>query len=84
MPTKKLSKADRHAFEGLGKKIRALILKERGYKSLDAFALEFHDEITKPTLYELCEGKRDLKLSTLLGLSRALEVPVSELLKDLK
>jgi hypothetical protein len=81
MPTKKLSQKDRTALERLGKKIANIILKDLGYKSLDAFSLEFHDEIAKPTLYQLCEGKRDLKLSTLLGLSRALEVPLSSLLK---
>lgn len=42
---------------------------------------EFHDEITKPTLYQLCDDKRDMKFSTLLGLSRALEVSVCDLLR---
>lgn len=83
MPTKRLSRANRQKLESLGKRIEALILKERGYTSLDAFSLEFHDEITKPTLYQLCEGKRDMKISTLFGLSRALGVSASELLKGL-
>jgi hypothetical protein len=80
MATKRLIRADKQTLAKLGKRIETLILKERGYKSLDAFSLEFHDEITKPTLYQLCEGKRDMKLSTLMGLSRALEVPMDELL----
>lgn len=83
MPTKRLSRAYRQKLETLGKRIETLILKEGGYKSLDAFSLQFHDEITKPTLYQLCEGKRDMKISTLFGLSKALDVPVSELLKGL-
>lgn len=83
MPTKRLNSADRRALEKLGKRIEKIILKDRAFKSLDAFSLQFHDEITKPTLYQLCEGKRDMKLSTLLGLSRALEIPASELLKGL-
>ena len=69
MATKRLKKEDRERIKALGKRIEKIILKEKGYKSLDAFSLEFHDEITKPTLYQLCEGKRDMKFSTLLGLS---------------
>jgi len=81
--TKRLKRADRQTLEVLGKRIESMILKDRGYKSLDAFALEFHDEITKPTLYQLCAGKRDMKISTMIGLARALDVPVSDLLKGL-
>ncbi len=83
MPTKRLSAANRQKLKALGKRIETIILKERGYTSLDAFSLEFHDEITKPTLYQLCEGKRDMKISTLFGLSRALEIPANELLRGL-
>ena len=83
MVTKKINRADRRTLEALGKRIETIILKEKGYKSLDAFSLDFHEEIAKPTLYQLCDGKRDMKLSTLFGLSRALDVPISDLLKDL-
>ena len=83
MPTKKLNRADRRTLETLGKRIESIILKEKGYKSLDAFSLAFHEEIAKPTLYELCDGRRDMKLSTLLGLSRALDLTVADLLKGL-
>jgi DNA-binding Xre family transcriptional regulator len=83
MPTKRLSKADKSRLQELGRRISNIILKERGYKSLDAFALDYHDEITKATLYQLCAGKRDMKFSTLLGVSRALETKVEELLKGI-
>ena len=83
MPTKRLKKEDKDKIKNLGRRIEKIILKEKGYTSLDAFSLEFHDEITKPTLYQLCEGKRDMKFSTLLGLSRALEISLEDLLKGL-
>ena len=83
MPTKRLSRADRRTLEALGKRIEAIILKEKGYKSLDAFSLACHDGVAKPTLYQLCEGKRDMKLSTLMGLSRVQDISLSDLLKDL-
>ena len=80
MPTKKLKKEERKALEALGKRIKAIILDEKGYRSLDEFSLEFHDLIAKPTLYQICDGKRDMKFSTLLSLSRALDVSISVLL----
>jgi len=83
MATKRFKKEDRERIKALGKRVEKIILKEKGYKSLDAFSLEFHDEITKPTLYQLCEGKRDMKFSTLRGLSRALEVKLDDLLKGI-
>lgn len=83
MPTKRLSRVDRQKLEALGRRIEKIILKDRGYRSLDEFSLEFHDEITKPTLYQLCAGKRDMKISTLFGLSRALEIPAHELIKGI-
>lgn len=83
MPTKRLQKADRQALETLGRRIEKMILVEKGYTSLDAFSLEFSDEITKATLYQLCRGERDMKFSTLAGLSRALEIPLKNLLADL-
>lgn len=82
MPTKNLRKEDRDFIKKLGKRVEKIILKDRGYKSLDAFSLEYHDEIAKPTLYQLCDGKRDMKFSTLLGLCRALNVDVVDLLKN--
>jgi len=78
--TKKLGKRERLALEKLGQKIRRMILEDRGYASLDAFALEFHDLITKPTLYQICSGKRDMKFSTLYGLARALNLPLARLI----
>lgn len=69
--------------EKLGRRIENLILKEHKYKSLDAFALEHHDKIAKPTLYQVCAGERDMKLLTLRGLASALGISLEELLKDL-
>lgn len=81
--TRKLKKADKMYIIALGQRIKRIILQERRYSSLDAFSLEYHDEIAKGTLYDLCDGKRDLKLSTLLGLCRALDIPLDLLIKDL-
>lgn len=83
MATKKLSKEHKIALLALGKRIRFSILTNKSYKSLDAFSLEYHDLITKPTLYQICDGKRDMKLSTLMSLSSALATTVNKLLEDL-
>lgn len=83
MPKNKLTKQEELTFSKLGKKIRAIILKDKGYTSLDSFALENHDIITKPTLYAICDGKRDFQFSTLLRLSNSLEVSIQDLLKDI-
>lgn len=40
-----------------------IILEEKGNSSLDGFALEYYDLIAKPTLYQICAGKRDMKVS---------------------
>lgn len=82
MPTKKLSKSDRLFYERLGKKVRRKILEEMGYASLDAFALEYFDLVAKPTLYQVCDGKRDMKLSTLRRLAEALGISLVELVSD--
>ncbi len=81
MVTRKLRASDRTFLRKLGKKIEEIILVERGYKSLDAFALEHYDRIAKPTLYQICEGKRDMKISTLRGLAKALGVNLVDLFK---
>lgn len=83
MVTRKLRPGDKAYLRKLGKRIEAIVLKERGYSSLDAFALEHHDLIAKPTLYQICNGKRDMKVSTILGLSKALEISPDILLKDI-
>ncbi|MFP5458500.1 MAG: helix-turn-helix domain-containing protein [Bacteriovoracia bacterium] len=79
--TKKLTKADQLFLKRLGEKIRTIIIREKGYSSLDAFALEHHDDIAKGTLYEVCEGQRDMKISTLRGLCRALDLTVEDLIR---
>ncbi len=81
MVTRKLGTGDRAFLKKLGKKIEKMILEEKGYRSLDAFALEHNDRIAKPTLYQICEGRRDMKISTLRGLAVALEISLAELVR---
>lgn len=80
MPTKKLSRSDKLFYEKLGQRVRNIILTDKGYASLDAFSLEHHDAIAKPTLYQLCDGKRDMKISTLRGLAKALGISLEKLI----
>lgn len=79
-----LTNADEKYLKALGTKIKRIILSELKYPSLDRFALEYHDEITKPTLYAICEGKRDFQFSTISGLSRALKINPIALLEKVK
>ena len=76
--------SDRKYLKALGDEIKKIILTELKYSSLDKFALEHHDKITKPTLYALCEGKRDFQFSTISSLSRALNIHPISLLKKVK
>lgn len=78
-----LTKQEEQKFVRLGKKLRSIILQDLAYESLDRFALEHHDIISKPTLYAICDGQRDFQFSTLLRLAEALETSVPDLLKDL-
>lgn len=80
MSKSKLTKDEKRKFKELGRKVKTIILEKKGYKSLDRFSLEHHDCITKPTLYAICDGNRDMQLSTLLRLAKALEVSVLDLL----
>lgn len=80
MVTRKRRTGEAEALKRLGKKIEEIILVERKYRSLDAFALEHSEVIAKPTLYEICRGARDMKFSTLLGLAKALGIPLAALL----
>lgn len=82
MPTNKLTSLDKQFLKRLGQIVRSRILEDMGYRSLDAFSLQFHDLISKPTLYQLCDGERDLKLSTLNGLARALGTSASSLIRQ--
>ena len=84
MPKKTIKKTDQKALQLLSIKVKKIILQDLEYPSLDAFALEHHDNISKKTLYAICDGKRDMQLSTLLGLARALEIDLSDLLTGLK
>ena len=80
MPTKKIRPKHRKMLKSLGERIETMIINDLEYRSLDAFSLEHHDKITKKTLYELCKGERDIKLSTLCGLAEALDCTPAELL----
>ena len=84
MGSRKIPQVHKKAMRALGRKIKKIILKEMGYSSLDAFHLEHHDLIAKPTLYDLCEGRRDMRMSTFFGLCRALEISPLELLKGIE
>ena len=84
MPKLPLTTSDKKYLKALGNKIREIILYDLKYSSLDRFALEHHDKITKPTLYALCEGKRDFQFSTISGLSRALNMSPIKLLKKIE
>ena len=83
MVTKKLGKTEKAYLKSLGKKIRKIIIEDLGYSSLDAFSAEFHDYVARPTLYQICDGKRDMKLSTLLALSISIGINIEDLLSDL-
>ena len=81
MVTRKLRQVDKVFLKKLGKKIEKIILVEKSYSSLDAFSLEHSDLIAKPTLYQICDGQRDMKISTLRGLCEALELTIEELIQ---
>lgn len=80
MVTRRLETKDELFLKVLGQKIRKIIIEDLGYSSLDRFASENLKHITKPTLYQICDGKRDMKISTLLGLSRSLNITLQDLL----
>jgi len=82
MPSRTLEKNDKKYLVHLGKKVAHRILTELGYRSLDAFAMEHSKLITKPTLYEVCAGKRDMKVSTLRGLAKALKISYDDLVQE--
>ncbi len=69
-----LTKSSEKYLKALGAEIKKIILEEKKYSSLDRFALEHYNNITKPTLYAICEGKRDFQFSTIAGLSKALGI----------
>lgn len=83
MATKKLRDSDKQFYEKLGRRLGKIILQEKGYKSLDAFALEHHDLVTKPTLYQMVAGTRDVRLATFRKLADALGMPVTDLIRGL-
>jgi hypothetical protein len=84
LASRKIPREHKKALKTLGRKLKNIILKKRGYSSLDAFANEYHDLIAKPTLYDLCAGRRDMRMSTFFGLCRALDISPYELIRDIK
>lgn len=82
MARNELTKAEKKLFLNLGEKVKKIILDDLGYQSLDRFALEHHDQVTKPTLYAVCDGTRDFQFSTLFRVAKALDMTVQELLSD--
>lgn len=81
MVTRKLKSSEKAYLKRLGKKVSKIILQERGYSSLDAFWLE-NDTVPKGTLYEICNGTRDFKITTFLRLASVLGMKPTELLHD--
>ena len=84
MPKLPLTKQDKKYLKALGAEIERIILADKKYSSLDRFALEYHDDVTKPSLYAICNGERDFQFSTISGLSRALGINPITLLKKIK
>jgi Helix-turn-helix. len=64
----------------LGNRIMSLI-KEKGYASVYQFWIHVAgDDFSRPALEKIVRGQSDPKFSTLLKLSRLLEIKISELL----
>lgn len=68
--------AELEKWKAVGERIGALI-SLRGYKSVELFAYE--NEIDKSVLNRLIRGKREVRLSTFLRITDALEVSMGEL-----
>jgi len=68
--------ADLEKWKIVGERIGALI-RVRGYKSIELFAYE--NDIDKSVLNRLIRGKREVRLSTFLKITEALEVSIAEL-----
>jgi hypothetical protein len=68
--------ADLEKWKAVGERIGALI-RLRGYKSVELFAHE--NEIDKSVLNRLIRGKREVRLSTFLKITDALDISIAEL-----
>ena len=82
MTKRKLRKKDRLLLKRLGRRTKRIILKERGYSSLDAFSLECGDVLSKTTLYRICDGVQDPYFLSIMKICEALNVSFLDLLKD--
>ena len=65
----------------ISNRIKDYILNELNYRSLDAFALENHELVAKATLYSFCKHQRDIRLSSLSKIAKALNLSMDELFK---
>ena len=68
--------AEVEKWKAVGERIGALI-SLRGYKSVELFAYE--NDIDKSVLNRLIRGKREVRLSTFLRITEALEISMGEL-----
>ncbi len=68
--------AEVEKWKTVGERIGALI-RIRGYKSVELFAYE--NDIDKSVLNRLIRGKREVRLSTFLKITEALEISIGEL-----
>lgn len=71
-----MASTDPEKWKVVGERIGALI-RLRGYKSVELFAYE--NDIDKSVLGRLIRGKREVRLSTFLKITEALEISISEL-----
>jgi DNA-binding Xre family transcriptional regulator len=68
--------ADLEKWKVVGERVGALI-RLRGYKSVELFAYE--NDIDKSVLNRLIRGKREVRLSTFLKITDALEISIGDL-----
>ena len=67
--------------EQIGKNLKKIIL-AKGYKSVEKFALE--NKIYKDIIYRIINGTRDPRFSTIIRITKALDIKIDALLKKRK
>ena len=60
----------------------ARLIREKGYRSRDAFLKQTDLEIYKADLHYMIKGERDPQMTTLYKIAEALEIGVGELLPE--
>ena len=58
----------------------ARLIRDKGYRSRDAFLKQTDLEIYKADLHRMIKGEKDVQISTLYKIAEALGVPARELL----